>query len=101
MNRPCKIHFHEDAAPLYEQLPERYQKYVCDPDLRNGDVVPAIFSQNAFFIDFTNGTIIRTRVTGEKEADPIDFPVTSISFVEWYYGTDVPPPLKPFIGRGS
>lgn len=101
MNRPCKIHFHEDTGPLYGQLPGRYQQYVCDPDLGENDVVLALYSQHAFYIDFTHGVIIRTRVTGEKEADPIDFPSGSVAFIEWYYGTDVPPPLKRFIGRGD
>jgi len=101
MNRPCKIYFNEDNALLYGQLPERYKKYVCDPDLDDDDVVLALYSQNAFLIDFTNGSILRTRVTGEKEADPIDFPMNAISAIEWYYGTDVPPPLTPFVGKGA
>ena len=99
MNRPCLIRFHEDTAPLYEDLPERYHRYVCDSGLSNNDPVIALYSQHAFYIDFSNGAILRTRVTGEKESDPVDFPMASVALIEWYYGTKVPPPLTPFVGR--
>lgn len=93
MNHPCKIYFHEDTAPLYGQLPDRYKAYVCDPDLDDDDPVVCLLSQNAFFIDFTNGSILRTRVGGHKEEDPIDFPISSIAWIEWYYGSNAPAPL--------
>lgn len=97
MNRPCKISFHEETAPLYGQLSHEFQKYVCEPDLDDDDLVLSIYSQYAFYIDFTHGVILRAKVTGEREGNPIDFPTSSISFVEWYYGTKVPPPLTPYV----
>ncbi len=101
MNRPCTIHFHEDAAPLFGQLPEPYQRYAYDPDLKDDDPVVALLSQNAFYIDFTHGLVLRTRAPGVKEADPIDFPLSSIAWIEWYYGPHVPSPLTPYVGKGS
>lgn len=98
MNRPCRIHFHEDAAPLYGQLPKQYQSYVHGGRRSDNDVVEILLAQNAFYIDFSNGAILRTRLNG-KDSDPVDFPVASVSFVEWFYGEDVPSPLKPDVRK--
>ena len=92
MNRPCRIHFHEDAAPLYGQLPKRYQQNVEVIDGSSG-VVSTLLTQNAFPIDFAP-MIIRTRVGGTKEEDPVDFPLASILFIEWFYGETLPAPLR-------
>lgn len=97
MNRPCLIHFHDDAAPLANQLPERYQDNIYEKG--GGGVIDytvrSLLVQNAFPIDFAP-EIIRTRVGGTKEEDPVDFPLASISFIEWFYGDDVPSPLVPW-----
>lgn len=98
MNRPCRIHFHEDAAPLFGQLPKQYQSYVPGANKSDHDVVRALLAQNAYYIDFSNGTVLRTRQNGKK-SDPIDFPVASVSFVEWFYGEAVPPPLNPDVRK--
>lgn len=101
MNRPCKITFHENSAPLLGELPDRYQEYT-DLVLGNRDEyfnespVGSIFVQNAFLIDFAP-LVLRTRVGGTKEEDPIDFPLSTILFIEWFYGSDVPSPLKPWV----
>lgn len=100
MNRPCRIHFHEDSAPSFEELPTRYQKNVEGYDSMNGGYGPVdtLLVQIAFLIDFAPH-ILRTRVDGTKEEDPVDFPLSSISFVEWFYGEDVPEPLRPWVPR--
>jgi len=103
MNRPCKITFHENSAPLIRELPERYYMNT-DLVLGNGSgdeyfsdsPVGSIFVQNAFLIDFAP-LVLRTRVGGTKEEDPIDFPLSTILFIEWFYGSDVPSPLKPWV----
>lgn len=97
MNRPCRIHFHDDAAPLFDQLPERYRDNV---DAKGGGAgsprtVRSLLVQNAFPIDFAPA-IIRTRVDGTKEEDPVDFPLASIMFIEWFYGPTAPEPLRPW-----
>lgn len=100
MNRPCRIHFHSDAAPRPEQLPERYQHNVEGAAL--GSPISTLLVQNAFFIDFAPG-ILRTRVGGVKEedrVDPVDFPVESVAFIEWFYG-DTPSPLRPWEPRSD
>lgn len=94
MNRPCRIHFHDDAGPLLGQLPERYRQNVEDCD-GSGQVVRTLLVQNAFPIDFAP-IIIRTRVGGTKEENPVDFPLASVLFIEWFYGSDVPSPLRPW-----
>lgn len=92
MNRPCTVHFHQDAAPLIDNLPDRYRANVIS---RTGfGEVMSIAVQHAFYIDYAPN-ILRTRVGGTKEEDPIDFFQESISFIEWYYGSDVPPQLMP------
>ena len=96
MNRPCKINFHDDDAPLLNQLPERYRRN-AESDPLTG-VVYSLLLQNAFPIDFAP-TIIRTRVGGTKEENPVDFPLASISSIEWFYGSDVPAPLTPWVPR--
>lgn len=98
MNRPCRIHFHEDAAPLYSHLPERYQHNVYECDNTQTGIVRSLLVQNAFPIDFAPH-IIRTRVCGTKEEDPVDFPLASISLIEWFYGPVVPEPLRPWTPR--
>lgn len=93
MNRPCRIHFHADSAPLLDQLPPRYQENANIFEF-NGAMYLTILVQNAFPIDFAP-SIIRTRVAGTKEEDPIDFFMESISHIEWFYGSVVPHPLTP------
>jgi hypothetical protein len=97
MNQPGCIHFHEDSAPLYDQFPERYQKNVKMFRYPGevSDTVESVLVQNAFYVDFSDGKILRTRVGGVKGEDPLDFPFTSISHIEWFYGDDVPEPLTP------
>lgn len=92
MNKPCQIRFHEDSAPLFERLPERYRSHATE--LRGGREVLSLLVQNAFIIDYAP-EILRTRVGGSKSENPVDFPLASISFIEWYYGTEVPEPLTP------
>lgn len=96
MNRPCRIYFHEDTAPIIEHLPERYQ---ANAEAEEGTgIVTSLLVQNAFPIDFAP-EIIRTRVAGSKEENPVDFPLASISLIEWFYGNDVPEPLVPYVPR--
>jgi hypothetical protein len=97
MNRPCRIHFHDDSAPSVEQLPERYRNNV-EKSAHQGVQRYALLVQNAFPIDFAPN-IIRTRVGGTKEEDPVDFPLESISHIEWFYGSEVPAPLSPWTPR--
>lgn len=100
MNRPARIHFHEDSAPLYADLPDRYRSNVEEGG-RNGVVeVRTLLVQKAFLIDFAPH-ILRTRVGGTKEEDPLDFPLASISFIEWFYGPSVPSPLRPWTPRDA
>lgn len=98
MNRPCIVHFHEDTAPLLIDLPERYRANVVNSVGVEGggdhQYVLSLAVQHAFYIDYAPN-ILRTRVGGTKEEDPVDFFQPSISFIEWYYGTDVPPQLTP------
>lgn len=97
MNRPCRIHFHDDSAPPISQLPERY-KNNAETITRQGVSSYTLLVQNAFPIDFAPH-ILRTRVGGTKEEDPLDFPWESIAFVEWFYGSEVPAPLHPWTPR--
>lgn len=90
MNKPCTIHFHTDSAPLKRYLPERYQPNVILQG--NAGEALAIAVQNGFLIDFSP-EILRTRVAGQKIEDPVDFPLSAISFIEWHYGEKVPEPL--------
>lgn len=88
MNRPCLIHFHPDDAPLVVDLPERYQERVLSTDTyANSDdrLALSIALDHAFYIDFAPH-LVRTRAGGNKEEDPVDFPVSSVSFIEWFYG---------------
>lgn len=100
MNRPCRIHFYADAAPSISRLPDRYKvnAEILDESGQDSDAVASIMVQNAFPIDFAP-EIIRTRVGGKKEEDPVDFPLSSISFIEWFYGADVPNELEPYVRR--
>lgn len=98
MNRPCRIHFYDDSAPLVDQLPERYRGNI---DSKGGGAglaytVRSLLVQSAFYVDYAPD-IVRTRVGGTKEEDPVDFPVEGISHIEWFYGSDVPSPLTPFV----
>lgn len=93
MNRPCHIFFHEDSSPLPESLPERYADNLI-VHARQGVSYLSLLVQNAFVVDYAP-SILRTRVTGTKEEDPVDFPLDSISHIEWFYGESVPPPLCP------
>lgn len=95
MNRPCRIHFHDDSAPGVGQLPERYRDNM-QTHSRQGVSTYSLLVQNAFYIDFAPH-ILRTRVGGTKEEDPVDFPVDIISHIEWFFGQDVPSPLTPFV----
>jgi hypothetical protein len=79
MNRPCRIHFHDDSLVCIDRL---------------GLASYSLLAQNAFYIDF-NPQVLRTRVGG-KDDDPIDFPLDSVSHIEWFYGDDVPEPLVPW-----
>ncbi len=88
MDRPARIHFHEDAAPYYDSLPKRYQENAA---YNSDGVVTSLLIQHGFPIDFTKGSIIRTRVEGSR--DPVDFPLASVLFIEWFYGEDLPSPL--------
>ncbi len=92
MNKPCRIHFHDDAAPTLSQLPERYRANI---ETSGGGVVHSLLVQNAFYVDYTHGMVVRTRLVSRHTDDPIDFPLASVSLVEWFYGEDVPAPLKP------
>lgn len=94
MNRPCRIHFHEDSAPVIELLPERYRDNL-EHTTYQGVSRYSLLAQTAFYIDFAPN-ILRTRVSGMRE-DPIDFPLESVSHVEWFYGDDVPSPLTPYV----
>jgi hypothetical protein len=87
MNRPCFVHFHPDDAPLVTDLPERYQARVVSTNgYENSDekLALTIAIDHAFYIDFAPH-LLRTRAGGNKEEDPVDFPVSSISFIEWFY----------------
>lgn len=95
MNRPCRIYFHEDAAPSVAQLPPRYRSNV-ETDATYTDHLVALLVQNAFYVDYAHGSIVRTRVGGSKNEDPVDFPLASISHVEWFYGDDIPEALVPW-----
>lgn len=97
MNRPCRIHFHEDKSPWVESLPERYQANV-EANPSNPEIVGSIIVQNAFYVDYAP-SIIRTRVGGTKKEDPVDFQGSSITHIEWFYGDDVPEGLVPDPGR--
>lgn len=93
MNRPCRIHFHEDSAPLVDSLPDPYLVNLRRAT-HQGATQFSLLVQNAFYIDFAPN-ILRTRLSG-KEDNPIDFPIESISHIEWFYGDDVPEPLVSF-----
>jgi hypothetical protein len=67
---------------------------VEDEEVSHGQAIKTLLVQNAFPIDFAP-EIIRTRVGGTKEEDPVDFPLASISHIEWFYGNDLPEPLTP------
>lgn len=94
MNRPCRIHFFGDSGPRPEDLPERYHDYL-ERTVYHGETGLRLLAQNAFYIDFAP-SVLRTRVGGTKEEDPVDFLVESISHIEWFYGADVPSPLVPW-----
>lgn len=95
MNRPCRIHFHEDSSSFLSRLPDRYKDNI-EVYTEQGVSVGSLLSQNAFYIDFAP-SVLRTRVSGSKEEDPVDFPIDSISHIEWFYGDDVPEPLEPWV----
>lgn len=98
MNRPCRIRFHEDSAPRLEDLPERYHPYL-ETRTRQGVHTISLLAQHAFYVDFAPN-ILRTR-SGGRHDDPIDFPMDSVSCIEWFYGEDVPEPLVPYEGPPS
>lgn len=95
MNRPCRIHFHEDSSPDAEQLPHRYQDNL-ESHTADGARVCSLLVQNAFYIDYAPH-ILRTRVGGTREENPVDFPTDTISHVEWFFGQEVPAPLTPYV----
>lgn len=87
MNRPCLIHFHVDDAPFVVDLPVRYQDRVANAaEYVNGNehLALALSVDHAFYIDVAPH-LLRTRANGDKLEDPVDFPVSSISFIEWFY----------------
>lgn len=91
MNRPCIAHFHYDDAPRVIDLPERYHDYVIRDDWDKPfeeQIALAVSLGHAFYIDFAPN-VLRTRVGGNKEEDPVDFPMSSISFIEWDYSRKV------------
>lgn len=94
MNRPCRIHFHEDSSPNLRSIPEEYHSNL-EKTTSAGISRLSLLAQNAFYIDFAPN-ILRTRIGGTKEEDPIDFPVESITHIEWFYGDKVPEPLTPW-----
>lgn len=89
MNRSCLVHFHPDDAPFVSDLPERYQERVIQTngfaDDQENQLALSIAIDHAFYIDFAPH-LLRTRAGGSKEEDPVDFPVSSLAFVEWFYG---------------
>lgn len=93
MNRPCKINFHDDAAPIKWDLPDRYQANATIVG-QGIDTVRSLLVQHAFYVDFAP-EILRTRV-GNREDNPVDFPMSSVSHIEWFY-SDTPSPLVPFV----
>jgi hypothetical protein len=93
MNRPARIHFHQDADVRARDLPERYLPNVTTFG-PGDDQVRTILVQVAFPIDYAP-SIIRTRLDHYHD-DPVDFPLVSISMIEWFYGDQVPDPLRPY-----
>lgn len=82
MNRPCLITFHVDTGPLIDSLPERYQRAIVEDDGNGG--VHSLSVLHAFYVDFAPD-ILRTRVGGDPNEDPVDFHISSVSFIEWFY----------------
>lgn len=88
MNKPCYVHFHPDDAPLVMDLPKRYQERVVTAtghEHVEDQIALTLAVGHAFYIDVAPH-LLRTRANGDKLEDPVDFPVSSVSFIEWFYG---------------
>jgi hypothetical protein len=82
MNKACTIHFHHDVESILSALPQRYQENSVK-SVKQG-VVSSLSVEvgHAFYIDYAPD-ILRTRIGG-RGADPVDFHMSSIAFIEWY-----------------